>query len=45
MPNLDHTADELSVLIRCHEDHDVVLRLHSRHSLEGEQLGYVRRYR
>jgi Family of unknown function (DUF6228) len=41
VPNLDHTADELSVLIRCQEDHDAVVRLHSRYFPDEYGIGFA----
>jgi Family of unknown function (DUF6228) len=39
--NPDHTADELSVLIRCQEDHDAVVRLHSRYFDDEYGIGFT----
>jgi hypothetical protein len=39
VPNRDHTADDLSVLIRCQEDHDMVVRLHSRYFPDEYGIG------
>lgn len=41
MPDRDHTADDLSVLIRCQEDHDAVVRLHSRYFPDDYGIGFA----
>jgi hypothetical protein len=41
VPNRDHTADDLSVLIRCQEDHDTAVRLHSRYFPDEYGIGFA----
>jgi hypothetical protein len=38
--NRDYTADDLDVLIRCQEDHDTAVRLHSRYFPDASGLGF-----
>jgi len=41
VPNRDRAADALSVLVRCQEDHDTAVRLHSRYFPDQCGIGFT----